>query len=197
MREIVHRIDAPLGAGAMMFGVQNAVHHRIAHVQVLRSHVDLGPQRARAVWKFAGAHALKQVQILCDGPVAPGALRAGFGQRSAILPHLIRGKIANISAPGQDQLHRPYVQLVEVVGRIEEPVFPVASQPANVFDNRIDILGLFLRRIGVVEAQVALTAKLRGEPKVEIDRFGVANVQISVRLRRKARMHAATVFVGR
>src|ERR1039458_10587294 len=48
VREIVHRIDAPLVARAVMFGVQNAVHHRIAHVQVLRSHIDLGAQGTRA-----------------------------------------------------------------------------------------------------------------------------------------------------
>ena len=35
-----------------------------------------------------------------------------------------------------------------------------------------------------------------GEAEIEVDGFGVADVQIAVRLRRKARMHAAAVFVG-
>ena len=45
VRIVVHRIDAPLVAGAVMFGMQNAVHHRVAHVEVGRRHVDPGPQR--------------------------------------------------------------------------------------------------------------------------------------------------------
>ena len=34
VREIVHRIDAPFVAGAMVMRMQDAIHHRIAHVQV-------------------------------------------------------------------------------------------------------------------------------------------------------------------
>ena len=63
VREVVHRIDAPLVAGAMMLGVQDAVHHRVAHVEVRRRHVDLGAQRARAVGKLARLHALEQVRF--------------------------------------------------------------------------------------------------------------------------------------
>ena len=85
MRVVVHRIDAPLVAGAVMLGMQDAVHHRIAHVQVRRGHVDLGAQHARAVGKLAGAHALEQVEILFDRAIAIGAVLAGLGQRAAIL----------------------------------------------------------------------------------------------------------------
>src|SRR5260370_319271 len=42
VREVVHGIDAPLAAGAVVLGVQDAVHDRIAHVEVRRRHVDLG-----------------------------------------------------------------------------------------------------------------------------------------------------------
>ena len=47
VRPVVHRIDAPLVAGAVMLGVQDAVHDRVAHVEVRVRHVDLGAQRAR------------------------------------------------------------------------------------------------------------------------------------------------------
>jgi hypothetical protein len=53
-------------------------------------------------------------------------------------------------------------------------------------DDRIDVFLLFLLRIGVVEAQVAAAAVLLGEAEVEQDRLGVAEVQVAVRLRRKA-----------
>ena len=43
---VVHGVDAPLVAGAVMRGVQDAVHDRVAHVEVGRGHVDLGAEHA-------------------------------------------------------------------------------------------------------------------------------------------------------
>src|SRR6267154_4251098 len=60
MRKVVHGINAPFVAGAMVLGMQNPVHHGIAHVEVGRRHIDLGPQHARTVWKFACLHPRKQ-----------------------------------------------------------------------------------------------------------------------------------------
>ena len=78
--EIVGRVDAPLVAAAVVRGVEDAVHHRVAHVQVGRGHVDLRPQGARAVGELAGPHPLEQVQVLLDRAVAVGAVLAGLGQ---------------------------------------------------------------------------------------------------------------------
>ena len=61
MREVVHRIDAPFVAGAVMLGVQDAVHHGIAQVEIGRRHIDFRPQNARAIGEFAGSHALEQI----------------------------------------------------------------------------------------------------------------------------------------
>ena len=53
-----------------------------------------------------------------------------------------------------------------------------------------------LRGVGVVEAQVALAAELGGQAEVQADGLGVADVQVAVRLGRKARVHAPAVLVG-
>ena len=106
------------------------------------------------------------------------------------------GEIADVGLAGFDQLNGPIVELVEIIGGVEEPVVPIAAQPADVFDDGVDVLGFFLGRIGVVEAQIAFAAELRGESEIQVDGFGMADVQIAVRLRRKARVHAAAVFVG-
>ncbi len=42
---IVGGIDAPFIARPVMGGLDDAVHHRIPHVQVSRGHVDLSPER--------------------------------------------------------------------------------------------------------------------------------------------------------
>ena len=78
VRPVVHRVDAPLVALAVVLGVEDAVHDRVAHDHVRRRHVDLRAERPGAVGEFAGAHPREEVQVLLDAPVAVGALRAGL-----------------------------------------------------------------------------------------------------------------------
>ena len=66
---------------------------------------------------------------------------------------------------------------------------PVEAEPAHVALDGVDVLLLLLGRVGVVEAQMAAPAELLGDAEVEADRLGVADVQIAVRLGRKARHH--------
>ncbi len=131
VRVVVHRINAPLRAGAVVLGVQNAIHHRVAHVQVGRGHVDLRPQHPRAIGKFAGAHALEQIEVLLDRAVTIRAVLAGLGQRAAVFADLVGGEIVHVRLARLDELERPLVELIEIVGRIAELV-PVVAQPAHV-----------------------------------------------------------------
>ena len=59
VREIVHRVDRPRVAGAMMMLALDAVHHRIAQVLVGARHVDLRAENVRAVGELTRAHARK------------------------------------------------------------------------------------------------------------------------------------------
>ena len=59
MGPIVHRVNAPLVAGAVVLGVHDAVHNGIAHVEIGGVHVDLGAQGAGAIGKFPCTHAPK------------------------------------------------------------------------------------------------------------------------------------------
>ena len=73
-----------------MRGVQNAVHDRIAHIEVRRRHVDLGAQDAGSVGKLAFVHALKKVEVLFYFAVAMRTLIAGLGESAAILANFFR-----------------------------------------------------------------------------------------------------------
>src|SRR5262245_1826560 len=97
MRVVVHWIDAPLVSGPVVLHVKNAIHHRVAHIQVGRRHVDLGPQSTRAVRKLAVFHSLKQIEVLLDGAIAVRALLAWFCQCASILPSLSSAEVAYIS----------------------------------------------------------------------------------------------------
>ena len=97
-------------------------------------------------------------------------------------------KIVDVRLASPDQLQRPLVKLAEVIRRIAEPL-PVEAQPADVLLDRIDVLLLFLLGIGVVEAQIGLAAELVGQPEVKADGFGVADMEVTVGLGWKARLH--------
>ena len=191
VREVVHRIDAPLVAGAMMLGVQDAVHDRIAHVEVRRRHVDLGPQRARAVGELAGLHAREEVEILFDGAIAIGAFFARLGERAAILAHLVGGQIADVGLAGLDELDGPLVELLEVVGRVKEAVSQ--SKPSQRTSSMMESTYSCSSFSGLVSSKrrLVLPPNSVGQAEVQADGLGVADVQIAVRLRRKARLHAA------
>src|SRR5262249_46925646 len=70
-----------------------------------------------------------------------------------------------------------------------EQAVPLEAEPADVGNDGIDVLLLFLRGIGVVEAEIAFAAVLLSGAEVETDRLGVADVQVTVRLRRKTRVN--------
>ncbi len=76
---------------------------------------------------------------------------------------------------------------------------PIETEPAHVALDGIDIFLLFLGRIGVVEPQMAAAAEFLGDAEVQADRLGVADMQIAVRLGRKAgdyRLDASGIEIG-
>ena len=92
VREIVHRINAPLVAGVMMLGVADAIEHRVAQPDVRRAHVDLRAQRARAIGKFARFHPREQIEIFFDRAIAKRTLLP----EPAIFVGLLRRHVADV-----------------------------------------------------------------------------------------------------
>ncbi len=88
VREIVHRVDAPGVAGAVVVRVADAVDRRVAQVHVGRGHVDLGAHDVHAVGEFAGLHAAEQVQRFGRRTVAERRVDAGLGKVAAVGGHV-------------------------------------------------------------------------------------------------------------
>ncbi len=101
------------------------------------------------------------------------------------------GQVADVGLAGPDQLHGPLVELFEVVGGIEQPIFPVEPEPAHILLDRLDVLVLFLGRIRVVEAQIAQAAVLGRQAEVQADALGMPDVQVAVRFGWKPRVDTA------
>ena len=66
-------------------------------------------------------------------------------------------------------------------------VIDFAAQPAHRIDNAVNKFLFFFFRVGVVKTQMAHAAVVPGQTKIQQDGFGVAEMQIAVWLRRKAR----------
>ena len=126
--------------------------------------------------------------------IAIRTLPAGLGQGAAILPHLLGAQVADVRLARLNQLDGPLVKLIEIVGRVVQ-AGPLIAQPVHVANDGIDVLLLFFLGIGVVEAQVGLAAKLRRQPKVQVDRLGMSEVQVAVGLGRKAGLHPSGELV--
>ena len=177
-------------------GPGDAVHHRVSHVEVRRGHVDLRAQRARAVLELPGAHAREEIQVLVDRTLSVGTVASRLVDRAAVLAGLVRGEVAHVREALLDQLHREAVELLEVVAGVERLARPLEAEPADVVLDRVHELLALLRRVRVVEAQVAGAAVARRDPEVHADRLGVADVEVAVRLRGEARQHGGGLALG-
>ena len=196
MREVVHGVDAPLLASAVVGCMPDPVERGIAHGQVGRGHVDLGAQDVAAVREFAGAHAAEEIEILVHGAVPVGALPARLLEGSAVFPDLVGRQVVDVGLAHLDELLGVGVELLEVVGGVELPVVPAAAEPADVLLDGVDVLSLLLGRVRVVEAEVAEAAKLLGDAEVQANGLGMAEVEVAVGLGGKARVHLAAEAAG-
>ena len=123
-------------AGAGVRGMQDAVEHRVAQVDVAGRHVDLGAQHAGAIRELAGAHPAQQVQVLLGRAIAVGAIAAGLGQRAAVGADLLGRQVVDIGVAVADQVLGPFVQVLEVIrGEIQ---MPPQSKPSQRTSSWID-----------------------------------------------------------
>ena len=99
-------------------------------------------------------------RVLFHAAVAAGALLAGTGQGAAVLADLVGAQVVHIGLALEDELLGVFVELVEIVGRVEFAVVPFTAQPLHVLADGIHVFGVFLDGVGVVEAQVAHAAEL-------------------------------------
>jgi hypothetical protein len=68
-----------------------------------------------------------------------------------------------------------------------EVLSPVETEPPDIALNRVDIFLLFLGWIRVIEPQVTAAAKFLGYAKIQANRLGMADVEIPIWFRWKAR----------
>ena len=189
MREVIHRVDAPLLPRARVRDMRDAVNDRVTHVDVRGGHVDLCAQGHLSVFDAAALHLLKHPEAFFHGAFAVRIIFAGLRQRAAVFPDLLRRERGDISLAAPDQAQGRLIHFLKVTGGITDFFFVSFRQPVHVLDDGLHEFLFFLRGIRVVEAQQETAAVFLCDPGIQQDALRVADVQKAVRLRRKARLH--------
>ena len=114
VRKVVHRVNAPAVARAVVVHAVDSVDNGVAHVEVARGKVDFRAESHASVGKFARSHSLEQVKAFLNRSVAEGAFRGGGGV-AAVLAHLFGGKFADIGKTLFNQLDGEVIHLLEVL----------------------------------------------------------------------------------
>ena len=140
-----------------------------------------------SLFELTVLHPLEKLEVFLNGAVAPGA-DSRMGGIAAILAELLRGQLTDIGEALPDQFERVLIGLLKVVRAVEEPVSPVKAQPVDILHDCLDILRVLFCRVGVVHAEVADSPEVLRRAEVNGQSLAVSDMEIPVRLRRKARM---------
>ena len=164
----------------------NAINRGVAQVDIARSHVDLSAQHPGAIDKLTCAHALKQIKVFSFRALAVWAGFARMSKRATIFAHFLSTEIIHVSLALLDQFDCIAVKLFEVIRCPSHLTLPLKAQPLNVPLNSACIFLAFLFGICVVKAQIAVALIVECQTKIQANRLGMTNMQISIRLRWEA-----------
>ena len=198
VREVVHRIHAPLVAEMIVGDVTDAVDDRIAEMDIRRRHVNLRANAPFAVRILAIAHLVEDLEVALGIGISRGARRAGLLGNAAVLLPLVLRQVAAIGLPAANQLLGDLEHRVKHVRRVVEAGLarialagPLEAEPVDVLLDVLGVLVGLLGRIRVVESEVALAIKELGHAEVNADGLGVSDMNVAVRFRRKTRNNLA------
>ena len=193
MCKIVHWIDVPASSCTMVrMRSDDAVHNRIAEVHIRMRHVYFSTQHHLSFLYLAGLHSLKQAQVLFDRTVAERRSNTGFGRCSLLLGNLFRRLFIDISLTLFDKADSQVVELLKVVGSIEN-LAPFEAEPCNIALDGLYIFRVLFSRVGIVKTQVADTVVFLSDTEVHTDSFDVTDMQIAVRFRRKTCLNTSVI----
>ena len=166
-----------------MGNVGNAVNNRVTHNNIRRCHINLGTKHLLTIAELTGLHFLEKLQIFLNTAVTIRTFLAWLSEGSTIGTDFLSGKVINVSQALLNQLHSIIVKLAEIIRSKKHSVIPAEAQPFNILLNGIYIFHILFYRIGVIKTQITNTAVIFGKAKVQANRLGMANVQITIWLR--------------
>ena len=187
--EVIKRINAPFVPLSVMCGMHDAVDGRVTQIDVRGRHVDLRTQGLCTVGKFAVFHTLEKREVLFYRAIAIRTVLPRLGQSAAVFAHLVGTQIADIRFSVLDQFDGVFVALVEIIGAVENAARRLATEPKQIFVDALDVFVIFFCGVGVVITKVKKAAVFFCRHGIDPDRLRRSDMEIPVRLGRKAGMH--------
>ena len=196
--EVIHRKDAPFRALSVVFYVFDTVDNGVAHTEVTGSEINLCAKSVFTFGEFAVLHAFKKIKAFFDGTVTPGRnSRVGQVARKFGGAELFGSQLTNVSKTLFDESDSKLVVLFKVIGAVVETVFPVKTEPVNVFFDRVNEFSIFLCGVGIVHTEIALTTVFFRRTEVDNQRLAVSDVQITVGFGRKTGVNIVCCYFTR
>ena len=186
MREIVHRVNAPLISCVLMGQMSDPVNDRITHIDVGRGHIDLRAEDLLTVGKFAVLHFREEREVLLDAAVSARILASRLRQCSAVFTDLICGEVRHIGKALLNKKNGLLVHGIKIVRCKQHRAVVLCAEPCDIALDRLDKFILFLCRICIIEAEMELSAVFLCDTVIQENRFRVADVKVAVRLRGKS-----------
>jgi hypothetical protein len=209
MCKVISRIYLPLLVCAVMRSVKHSVGSQVPHLRVAVFQVLFHAQERFLGPVLAKLHVLEFSQRFRDGS---RTVHTRLGTSSAFLAsirldlflcetiktgladrsHRTRtSTVAHICLITFDKLHRQLIKLIEIIARIRD-LPRLVPQPPHHLQNTFEIPRLLCFRVRVVVSQITAPAMVSRIPKVDEDRFGVADVQEAVRFGWETGLNLAT-----
>ena len=132
MREIIHRIYIPLGAGTMMWMLDDTIHDRIAEMHVGRRHIYLRTEHTRTLIKLTCIHPFKQIKIFLHRAATIRAFHSRHCGTPLLFGYLFRCLVIYISLTLFNQAHSQIIELREIVTCVIFTVSPIKSEPMYI-----------------------------------------------------------------
>ena len=186
---VVHRINAPLVPCPVVGCVLDSVENRIAEHHVRAGHVNFGTKHLGSVRIHAGLHLPENAEVLLHAPVPVRALSSRLVHSTAACAYFFLSLVIDVCQTLAYHFLGPFVKLVEVVGSIFLLV-PLESEPLDILLDRVNVFGILLGRICVIEPEIGLSAIFLGKTEIQADALRMSKMKVTVRLRRESRQNA-------
>ena len=104
----------------------------------------------------------------------------------------LRGqRLCRANASSLDEI----IEFLKIIRSVVKMLAPIEAQPFHRIEYGIDIFRILFNRISIVETHMANTAIVPCQAEIQANGFSMTDVQVTIRLRRKARRDFAGVFV--
>ena len=151
MGKIVHGVDAPFVARAVMMGMFYPVHQWIAHVHVNMSHVHFCAQYFFTILVFALFHFGKQLQIFFYAPIPIRIVYSRLRGCTFLFGYFFARTVIYVSKAIADQRNSKLVELLKIIGGIKF-LRPVKAEPLYIIFNAIYIFRFLRNRVSIIKA---------------------------------------------